>query len=241
MGKTDGVHLDRYSLVDVFPISFRHIAKEREDFEKTPDMTSRLLSKNEIALVCTFETKETGTRLVIANVHLHWNPRLPDVKLVQAALMVDEIDKIVNRFATQTAGEIDKIVNRQTAREKPAPVYTDGYKIPLIICGDFNSIPDSGVYKYLSTGSIPPNHPDFGSYTYGTYTSEGTKHYLGLKSAYSLMENPPMTIYTPRFRGVIDYIWFSTQNLSVNAVLGGVDKQYLDRVVGFPDDHFPSE
>ena len=41
------------------------------------------------------------------------------------------------------------------------PVYCDGYKIPLIIGGDFNSTPDSGVHEYSSTGSVPlsPHHP----------------------------------------------------------------------------------
>ena len=79
------------------------------------------------------------------------------------------------------------------------------------------------------------------SHTYGRYTAEGMKHRLGLKSAYSLVQNPPTTNHTPGFQGVIDYIWYSTQNLAVNAVFGEVDKQYLDKVIGFPNAHFPSE
>ena len=50
-----------------------------------------------------------------------------------------------------------------------------------------------------------------------------------------------MTNYTPSFQGPIDYIWYSTANLSVNAVLGEVDKSYLEKTVGFPNAHFPSE
>lgn len=36
--------------------------------------------------------------------------------------------------------------------------------IPLIICGDFNSFPDSGVIEYLRHGTISKNHPDLKSF-----------------------------------------------------------------------------
>jgi len=32
--------------------------------------------------------------------------------------------------------------------------------LPLLVCGDFNSTPDSAVYQLWSTGSISPSHPD---------------------------------------------------------------------------------
>jgi hypothetical protein len=40
---------------------------------------------------------------------------------------------------------------------------------------------------------------------------------------------------------VIDYVWYTGANLSLNGVLGEVDKGYLEKVVGFPNAHFPSE
>ena len=174
-----------------------------------------------------------------------------DVKLVQTALLVEEVEKIAQNFAkypprlppaqsavssanTPSAGE-----NNSSSR--PPPSYTDGYKIPVIICGDYNSIPQSGVYEFLSSGYIPPDHEDFMSHTYGKYTTEGLRHRLGLKSAYAGLGELPMTNYTPSFKGAIDYIWYSASNLSVNSVLGEVDPGYLDKVVGFPNAHYPSE
>jgi CCR4-NOT transcription complex subunit 6 len=81
------------------------------------------------------------------------------------------------------------------------------------------------------------------SHTYGRYTSEGIRHRLGLKSAYAGLpdEEVPLTNYTPSFRGVIDYVFYSAANLAVNKVLGEVDKGYLEKVVGFPNAHFPSD
>jgi CCR4-NOT transcription complex subunit 6 len=126
---------------------------------------------------------------------------------------------------------------------RPPPTYNDGTKIPLIICGDFNSVPESGVYEFLSTGSLPPDHPDFMSHMYGRYTSEGIRHRLGLKNAYAAPGTGqlPLTNYTPSFQGVIDYLWYSAANVAVTSVLGEVDRGYLEKVVGFPNAHFPSE
>ena len=64
---------------------------------------------------------------------------------------------------------------------------------------------------------------------------------MGLKSAYAGIGELPLTNYTPSFHGAIDYIWYSTATLSVNAVLSEVDQGYLEKVVGFPDAHNPSE
>ena len=114
-------------------------------------------------------------------------------------------------------------------------------KIPTIVCCDLNSVPSSGVYELLANGHVPPEHPDFKGHVYGRYTSEGIRHRLGLKSAYAQLGELPMTNYTPSFQGPIDYIWYSGQTLAVNAVLGEIDKGYLERVVGFPNAHFPSE
>jgi CCR4-NOT transcription complex subunit 6 len=218
---------------------------QRQDFKKTDDMFNRVLGKDHIAVVSLFENKETGTRFIITNAHIHWDPAYRDVKLVQTALLVDEIEKISHRFAKypprlpptpSSATNPSPISN-----DRSFPVYSDGSKIPVVICGDFNSIPDSGVYEYLSAGAVPYNHPDFMSHKYGKYTSEGLKHRLGLKSAYSAVGELPLTNLTPSFQGTIDYIWYSTSTLSVNAVFGEVDKQYLEKVIGFPNAHFPSE
>ena len=219
---------------------------QREDL-KTDDVFNRVLGKKNIAVLCLMEDKQTGTRFIIANTHIYWDPAYCDVKLVQVALLVDEIEKIAHNFAkyppTPSPANVSGSTPNQLSAPRPRPVYTDGTNIPLIICGDFNSLPSSGVYDFLSNGTLPANHPDFMSHTYGKYTSEGLRHQLGLKSAYATPGAGELllTTYTPSFQGVIDYVWYSTANLKVRAVLGEVDREYLGKVVGFPNAHFPSE
>lgn len=218
---------------------------QRQDFKKTDDMFNRVLGKDHIAVVCLMESKETGTRFIIANAHIHWDPVYRDVKLVQVALLVEEIEKIADNFARYPPrlppSHASDSQGDASSSSRPVPVYTDGTKIPLVICSDLNSVQTSGVYEFLSNGTLSADHEDFMSHMYGKYTSEGLRHRLGLKSAYAGAGEIPMTNYTPSFQGVLDYLWYSTANLGVNAVLGEIDKTYLEKVVGFPNAHFPSE
>ena len=284
--------LCRYQLVEKHLIEFSAVAMQRQDFKKTDDMFNRVLGKDHIAVVCLFEDKASGSRLIVANAHIHWDPAFRDVKLVQVALLVDEIEKIANNFAklpprlnlsiptmsstmvpsagstsdeegqsfggsstattadgtntdpTTAASSPTSSMANGVPKRRPQPIYSDGSKIPIIICGDFNSVPSSGVYEFLATGALAPNHPDFLSHTYGRYTSEGLRHRLNLKSAYAAPgaggENL-LTNYTPSFQGMIDYVWYTGGTVGVNAVLGEVDRGYLEKVVGFPNAHFPSE
>lgn len=252
---------DKYKLVEKRLIEFSTIAMQRQDFKKTDDMFNRVLGKDHIAVICLFENIQTGTRFIIANAHIHWDPAYRDVKVVQVALLVEEVERLANTFAKypppildgstsktdigegSDSGSKDGVSESASLQTRQPPIYHDGTKIPLIICGDFNSVPVSGVYEFLSNSTLSSDHPDFMSHTYGRYTSEGIRHRLGLKSAYAGLpdEEVPLTNYTPSFRGVIDYVFYSAANLAVNKVLGEVDKGYLEKVVGFPNAHFPSD
>ncbi|RPD52340.1 hypothetical protein L226DRAFT_457927 [Lentinus tigrinus ALCF2SS1-7] len=241
----------KYTLVEKHLIEFSQVAMQRQDFKKTDDMFNRVLGKDHMAVVTLLENKETGTRIIIANAHIHWDPQYRDVKLVQVALLVEEVEKIAQSFAkypprlppapSSAGSATTPSTGENNASSRPPPAYTDGYQIPIILCGDYNSIRQSGVYEFLSTGVIPPDHEDFMHHTYGRYTTEGLRHRLQLKSAYAAGGELSMTNHTPSFKGAIDYIWYTTPNLSVNSVLSEVDHDYLDKVVGFPNAHFPSD
>lgn len=186
--------LPRYNLVEKRVIEFNQVALQRPDMRKSDDMFNRVMSKDNIAVVCLLENPTTGSRLIVSNVHMTWDPAFRDVKLVQAAMLVEEIDKIAGQFAKFPP----RIIGSDGQR---GPSYSDSTKIPLIICGDFNSDPTSGVYEFLATGHVPKDHEDFMEHLYGSYTTEGLAHKLNLKSAYSSIGELAMTNYTPTFEG----------------------------------------
>ncbi len=65
---------------------------------------------------------------------------------------------------------------------------------PLIIGGDFNSMPNSGVYTLLSGGFLPKNHKEM----LNRAAFSDFRHSLKLKSAYSVI-GEFSTNYTPSF------------------------------------------
>ncbi|RKO94113.1 Endonuclease/exonuclease/phosphatase [Blyttiomyces helicus] len=225
----------KFSLVHKHCIEFQQIAMQRPELRKAEDVFNRVMIKDNIAVVTLLELRETRSRVMIANAHLHWDPSYKDVKLVQTAMLLEELLRLGTSWASR---------DRETG---VAPTTSTGHsansmaRIPLIIGGDFNSLPNSGVYEFLSGGRVAQDHPDFGRYTYGPYTSQGLTHGFPLKSAYSHLDELDFTNFTPTFKGVIDYVWYSTATLGVTGVLGNVDRSYVSRVVGFPNAHHPSD
>lgn len=223
-----------FELVNKQLVEFNQAPSFRRDpnFKYTKEVYNRLMTKDHIAVIIMLERKGTGTRLMLANAHIEWNPKFRDVKVLQVAMLMDEVQNLANGFA--------KNPSRTVSKDK-APKYSSGVDIPLIVCSDFNSIPESGVYEFMSRGFIGNDHEDFMQLDYGNYIKDGRKHDFPLKSAYSRLGELPFTNYTPGFQGVIDYIWYTTTSLEVIGLLKEVDKSYTDAVVGFPNAHFPSE
>lgn len=228
------IKTEAFELVDKQLIEFNQIALQRPDFKKTEDIFNRVMTKDNVASIAMLEHRKAGYKVIVANAHMHWDPEFRDVKLVQAAMLLEQLEMVGNRFA------------KMALQVKPhdgfkAPSYSSGKQIPTIVCGDFNSTPDSGVYEFMSKGSAPGNHKDFMNHIYGTYTSEGLKHNYALRSAYSNIGELPFTNLTPGFQGVIDYIWYASNTLAASCLLGEIDRSYVSRVVGFPNAHFPSD
>lgn len=205
---------DRFKLEDKLLVEFNQMALSRPSLRKHKDVYNRVMTRDNIALIARLEHKESRQELIVANVHIHWDPSFRDVKLVQTIILIEELEK----FSSQHP------------------------KAGMIVCGDFNSLPGSGVCSLLETGNLSPDHPDFMTYTYEPYTSEVTKHNLGLRNAYGNSPEPlTFTSYTPMFLGVIDYIWFRPGALSVTGCLSSVPTDYVKQIVGLPSQHLPSD
>ena len=86
----------------------------------------------------------------------------------------------------------------------------DCSSIPIVLCGDFNSLPDSGVIELIREGKISVNHVDFKDLSYDSYlqkycrtdktnsTVNSIIHHFKLESAYETSPTPimPYTNYT---------------------------------------------
>ena len=184
--------------------------------------------KDNISILCLLRQIDTDTHILISNAHLHWDPAFCDVKLIQTAIMLEETERWLHLW---------------NSKHKLAPhaktTSTIIQTVPVLICGDFNSLPDSGVIELLSTGNVPRDHVDLQNHDYSPIVSAtGISHSFDLTHAYANIKT--FTNFTPTFCGMIDYIWY-TGTLAVTGILGPVDEEYVRTSVGFPNAHHASD
>lgn len=246
----------KYILLDKQLLDFANIAINRPDMKSQNDIFNRVMPRDQMAIVTFFENRATGSRVIVANGHLFWDPAFPDVKLIQTAILTDSVTKLAEKYARWPACKDKKTykISNESGEEtqteiavEPAPSmeYTSKTQLPLLMCVDLNSTADSSVYDLLSKGRVSPDHEDLAGFQYGNFTRDGIEHPFSLRSAYSVLDDTPekltFTNYTPGFVGVIDHVFYSTNSLEVTSLLGGVDPEYMKRVPGFPNYHFPSD
>jgi len=213
-GKVDGCALfwrrSKFHLVESYSIEFNELAQRQATqvmglnprSEEGMNFLNRL-SKDNIAQLVVLElanpqlatrtNRDPINQVCIANTHLYSNKEFPDVKLWQAWQLLQELEN----FAMSR-----------------------GTSLPLMICGDFNSSPDSAVYDLLMQQNVHPGHPDVNVVTGNDCPNVlpdaiNITHSFHLGSAYQsvLGEEPQQTNYTLNFKGVLDYICYSRQTL----------------------------
>ncbi|KAG0689937.1 hypothetical protein C6P40_004177 [Pichia californica] len=234
----DGVSIffntSKFDLLNYEKINFANHFKHSSMFDQTFDTQSRLNIRNTVAIIAVLKHKLTGQIIFISNTHLYWSPKHDDVKLMQTYLLSNLIKNSIMRYYKISNNEIDNLI-----KSKNGP--------NIIMVGDFNSNPSSMVYKYMLNGSINRNQEPNFIQDYGIPFSQSINNCLGnFKSPYTNLYNNgkfTKTTYTPKFKDVIDYIWFAddNKNFKFTKVLGDIDSQYLKNFNGFPNKDFPSD
>jgi CCR4-NOT transcription complex subunit 6 len=223
-------------------------AVDRPGAKASADMLNRVWQRDDIATVVFLENRVSGSRVIVVNAHIFWDPAFKDVKLIQAAVLMEELSRLADKWAdyppatNKQAFRFSDSVDEPLPEPGPSLSYSSGPQIPMIICGDFNSGAGSAVYDLFTKKGLVADHSDLGGRDYGAFSRAGMSHQFALKSSYSAIEGEmPFTNYTPHFQDVLDYIWYSNNSLRVTGLLGAIDPEYLKRVPGFPNFHFPSD
>jgi CCR4-NOT transcription complex subunit 6 len=213
---------------------------------------NRLITKDNIALCLLLQPVigptssspplNNGEPLLVVNTHIHWDPEFCDVKLMQTQFLLEQLEALAARYCGEEPGNDhgtasllrgdtptgrERVGERSHNEENMNDEHSSSEKwsqLAMLVCGDFNSLPDSGVYQLLETRHVAGTHADFGTYDFGLYNVHGLRHRLELKSAYAMCGGePPFTNFTHEFVGVLDYIWYTPRTLRVHKVLRGVD------------------
>lgn len=229
----------KLKFVETYALEFSKLIKEAsvvtlpKEIQKNPSVVKRLLKDN-VALVLLLEfiqqyskmydhneDRQKKKLLIVANTHIVANPEANYVKIWQAQVLVKVIEYL----------KINFIKKYET--------------IPsLIICGDFNSTPNSAVYQLIYKKTCDRNHEDFNSDKYSLLTELQLGHNLNLKSAYAISKllsqklnpdhcqnlelfEPLFTNYTGNFIGCLDYIFYNDENLNIISTVNVADEHQL--------------
>ncbi|XP_076926392.1 carbon catabolite repressor protein 4 homolog 1-like [Bidens hawaiensis] len=232
---------DRFSHVKKYEVEFNKAAQSLTD-ALVPNAQKKTalnrLVKDNVALIVVLEAKfgnqgvdPLGKRqlICVANTHVNVPNELKDVKLWQVHTLLKGLEKI--------AASAD---------------------IPMLVCGDFNSVPGSAPHALLAMGKVDPMHPDLAVDPLGILRPD-TKltHTLSLVSAYSSFarigyeqqkkrvdpntNEPLFTNCTRDFIGTLDYIFYSADSLSVESLLELLDEDSLRKDTALPSPEWSSD
>ena len=230
--------LIRFTLVDRNLIEFNQTAVVYG--EGSEAMLNRVMPRDNICLTALLEFKDRSftshpnlpQHLLVANTHIHWDPEFCDVKLVQTIMLMTELEAIVMRAQNECG-----IGVKSTMPGLPG--------IPIVMCGDLNSLPHSGVLEYIVKGRVPTSHQDFlncsydaffdatirssqAQYPFSTHSKSELRHQFRLKNTY-MEDQLGYTNFTYDFKGIIDYVFYSGDYLQPLCVLGGVNLSWLQQ------------
>lgn len=223
------------------------------EFRRT-DLT-KLLNRDNVGIIAVLKPKSSETsadipRIVIANTHLIFNPQRCDIRLAQLKLFLSEL----NSMSTIQDEEEDS--GRASSR---------GTHYPTILCGDFNSEPDSDVVKFILKDESAPqvqvhrrslksivsdvvenNNDDSGTDATDQNTIANDNclndltHPFEFKSVYPA-HNKSGKPYVSTFDGcVVDYIFYSTR-LKLESYLELLTDKELNEMDPLPNSEHPSD
>ncbi|XP_022123100.2 2',5'-phosphodiesterase 12 [Pieris rapae] len=181
------------------------------------ELKNRLLDRSTVASATFLQSCDNENEIIIVgNTHLYFHPDADHIRLIQGGIIIYWLKNIQYKLRTQ---------------------YPDK-RISMILCGDFNSDPQSGIYKLYTTGHAPSTLPDWKSNTEQAITGLSLEQPILLGSACG---TPQYTNFTAGFAECLDYIYYDVNNLEVEQVVPFPSVEELRAHIALPSIVFPSD
>ncbi|XP_027357820.1 carbon catabolite repressor protein 4 homolog 5 isoform X2 [Abrus precatorius] len=155
-------------------------------------------------------------RFVVGNIHVLFNPNRGDIKLGQVRLLLDKAHKLSQEWGN----------------------------IPVIIAGDLNSVPQSAIYKFLSSSKLDIQLHNRRNMSGQLEIQSNNRVFRsqigdGTRTRDDIGE-PLATSYHSKFMGTVDYIWHSDDLIPVR-VLETLPIDILRKTRGLPSEKWGSD
>ncbi|KAF4036829.1 Endonuclease/Exonuclease/phosphatase family [Phytophthora infestans] len=167
------------------------------------ELLTRASTRGSVGAIVHFKHLATQLEFVVATTHLFWDPMQEDVKLLQSRRMLRAIDEFASALEAST---------------------------PVVFSGDFNSLPDSKVYSFITSR----NH--FKS-AYAQYDADGEPKFTNVNGE-SITDDGTMV---PRFVGTLDYIFYRSPRMRPAALMELMSLEDASKEVALPSTISPSD
>ncbi|XP_072378791.1 2',5'-phosphodiesterase 12 [Diabrotica undecimpunctata] len=186
-----------------------------EKIAKNENLSKRILERATTMQVNVLDALNREDIIVVANTHLYFHPDADHIRLLQGGLAIRYLENFITSLKEKTSK-----------------------RISLIFCGDFNSVPECGIYKLYTEGAVPSDFIDYQSNKEEAVTGVDLKQPFNLASACG---TPRYTNYTENFNGCLDYIYYEKDNFLVSQVIPMPSHDEVTANVALPSVVFPSD
>lgn len=143
-------HRDKFELIQRYGFNLAEEMAKKSYFAPLYDkiksntkLCERMLSLSTALQVTILRSKANGRYLIVANTHLYFHPDADHIRLLQIGFFM----LYVKHIYQSTIAELK--LNEQ--------------QISIVFCGDFNSVPECGIYKLMTEKFVPDDFIDFKS------------------------------------------------------------------------------
>lgn len=143
-------HRDKFELVHRYGFNLADEMAKKSYFaplyakiQSNVKLCERMLSLSTALQLTVLKSKSNGQYLIVANTHLYFHPDADHIRLLQIGFFM----LFVKHIYHSTMAELR--LNEQ--------------QITILFCGDFNSVPECGIYKLMTEKFVPHDFIDFKS------------------------------------------------------------------------------
>ncbi|MBA0551301.1 hypothetical protein Golob_022192, partial [Gossypium lobatum] len=262
---------DRFSHVKKYEVEFNKAAQSLTEVAVQTTQKKVALNrlvKDNVALIVVLEAKFTnqgadnpGKRQLLCVVNVQ--QELKDVKIWQVLIFLHVYNYLCMHVSIIQiiAHSVFLMLNQVHTLLKGLEKIAASADIPMLVCGDFNSVPGSAPHSLLAMGKVDPLHPDLLVDPLAILRPHSKlTHQLPLVSAYSAFlrgvglgleqqrrrmdpatNEPLFTNCTRDFIGTLDYIFYTADSLTVESLLELLDEDSLRKDTALPSPEWSSD
>lgn len=156
-------------------------------------LATRICDRSTTLQTCLLKIKETNQYILVANTHLYFHPDADHIRLLQMGFSIIYVEHLIKEAIKDF-----KISSTQD--------------IGLIFCGDFNSVPECGIYKLMTEQFVDKSFVDWRSNAEEAVENVELSQTLKMSSACG---TPEFTNFTTLFSACLDYIFYQEDRFEV--------------------------